>query len=182
MRITERGVGTYFDWISAAGGLNKGLRLLFRVAVSLFNYNVYSVYMVSHLFKIGYQAKTRKFKRKMSRLGSKVDITMDKETNFGLNPSKISSIKMLFFDLIPKSWRKSLEDSGYKLLRRGENYRLFEKGIMEYQEEIDIVTMIRDLRWLKMAVKELIEDAPDRPDRVGRRTLHNKRESLLLDD
>ena len=54
LKITERGVGTYFDWISAAGGLNKGLRLMFRVVVSLFNYNIYSVYMVSHLFKLGF--------------------------------------------------------------------------------------------------------------------------------
>ena len=49
--VTERRVGSYFDWISAAGGMNKGLRLFFSGIVNFFSYNVYSVYMVSHLFK-----------------------------------------------------------------------------------------------------------------------------------
>ena len=47
LRIEERRVGTYFDGISAAGGLNKGLRLLFKIVVDFFDYNIYSVYMVS---------------------------------------------------------------------------------------------------------------------------------------
>ena len=54
LQVTERETGTYFDWISSAGGLNKGLRLIFRLVVSFMDYNVYSVYMVSHLFKLGY--------------------------------------------------------------------------------------------------------------------------------
>ena len=49
--VTERRAGSYFDWISSAGGMNKGLRLLFRVVVGFFSYNVYSVYMVSQFFK-----------------------------------------------------------------------------------------------------------------------------------
>ncbi len=96
----------------------------------------------------------------MSRLGSKVNQSMDKKTNLDLYPTKISSCKMLFFDLIPNSWRKEIKTSRYKLLRRGENYMLFEKGIQKYEKEIDIVALIRDLRWLKLVVKELIVDIP----------------------
>ena len=54
LQVTEREASTYFDVISSAGGLNKGLRLIFRLVVSVLDYNVYSVYMVSHLFKLGY--------------------------------------------------------------------------------------------------------------------------------
>ena len=81
---------------------------------------------------------------------------------------------MLFFDLLPsgpKSWKSSLDNSRYKLLKRGKNYRLFEKGIEKYEEEIDIVTLIRNLRWLMMAVTELMKDAPDRPGRIRHKTL-----------
>ena len=52
LHVIERQVSSYFDFLSAAGGLNKGLRLFFRVVVSFFNYKVYSVYMVSRLFKL----------------------------------------------------------------------------------------------------------------------------------
>ena len=53
LKVTERESGTYFDWISSAGGLNKGLRLILTLVVSFFDYNVYSAYMVTHLFKLG---------------------------------------------------------------------------------------------------------------------------------
>ena len=173
MRITERESGTYFDWISSTGGLNKGLRLIFRLVVSFFNFNVYNVYMVSHLFKLGYGLQDKP-KRRKSNLSMKVDRTMDEEINFTLNPNKISSLKMLFFASIPNSWRDKLNKSPFKCLKRGKNYRRFEKGIEKYEKEIDIVTLIRDLRWLKLAVKELMEDTPQKPDRIGRRTEYSK--------
>ena len=66
LRVVERETGTYFDWISSAGGLNKGLRVLFTMSVSVFNYNVYSVYMVSHLFKLGSQDKNKQRKSSLS--------------------------------------------------------------------------------------------------------------------
>ena len=50
---------------------------------------------------------------------------------------------------------------------------MFEKGIQRYEEEIDIVRLIQDLRWLKLAVMELMEDG-NKP----RRTTFKKLESL----
>ena len=48
--VIERQVSSYFDFLSATGGLNKGLRFLFKVVVGLLNYKMFSVYMVSKLF------------------------------------------------------------------------------------------------------------------------------------
>ena len=83
---------------------------------------------------------------------------MEKE-ELSFNPNKISSMKMLFFAAIPNLWRERLNNNRFKCLRRGKNYRLFEKGIKKYEEEIDIVTVIRDMRWLKIAVNELMEES-----------------------
>ena len=80
------------------------------------------------------------------------------ESNFHLQPTKISSFKMLLFAALPNTWRYRLNDNRFKCLRRGKNYREFEKGILKYEEEIDIVKLIRDLRWLKLAVNELMGD------------------------
>ena len=85
-----------------------------------------------------------------------MDKKIDKE-NFDLNPKKVSSLKMLFFESIPNSWRERLIKTKYRCLRRGKNYTKFEDGIKQYEEEIDIVTLIRDLRWLKMAVNDLMD-------------------------
>ena len=94
----------------------------------------------------------------------------------------MNSLKMLFFAAIPNTWRDKLNESRFKCLRRGENYRLFERGITKYEEEIDIVKLIRDLRWLKLAVKELMEVIPERSNQVGRRTEYAKKQSLVLTD
>ena len=73
LNVIDRDAGTYFDWISSAGGLNKGLRLILRLIVSFFNYNVYSVYMVSQLFKLA----NTKLKRRKSTLTDKIDRSME---------------------------------------------------------------------------------------------------------
>ena len=110
---------------------------------------------------------------------------MDEEHNFVLKPSKISSLKMLFFAALPDSWKNKLNNSRCKCLKRGKDYRLFENGIKEYEKEIDIVTLIRELRWLKMAMTELTE-IPGKPDRIKRRAEFSKKFSIatgsFLDD
>ena len=127
LQVTEREVGRYFDFLSAAGGLSKGLRLLFRVVVSFFSYNVYSVYMVSHLFK-----RPPKTERRMTIKALKVERAM-KEKEHSFNPKKVSSLKMLFFAAIPNKWKDRLNENRFKCLKRGKNYRQFEQGIKEYE-------------------------------------------------
>ena len=117
----------------------------------------------------------------MSTVSAKVDQGM-KESSVLLNSTKISSLKMLFFAAIPNSWREKLNESSCKCLRRGKNYRLFEKGIKSFEDEIDIVKLIRELRWLKMAVKELMDEIPERSDRIGRKTEYSKKQTLRLTD
>ena len=70
-----------------------------------------------------------------------------------LNPQKVSSMKMRFFAMIPAKWRSQFDKIG--CLKRNENYEKFEKGIKQYEEAIDIMNLLRDLKLLKLAVKEL---------------------------
>ena len=49
--VVERKVNSYFDWISAVGGVFGGLRILLRGIVGFLSYNAFSVYMVSKLYK-----------------------------------------------------------------------------------------------------------------------------------
>ena len=48
--LYEREVYTSLDWFGNLGGLSEGLKLLFGLIVSLFNYNFYNNYMVAKLF------------------------------------------------------------------------------------------------------------------------------------
>ena len=49
--VTERYVYSVLDYIGDLGGLFDGLKLLFIGLIGVFNYNLYSSYMVTHLFK-----------------------------------------------------------------------------------------------------------------------------------
>ena len=65
---------------------------------------------------------------------------------------------MLLFDCLPKRWRQSLNASKFRCLRRGTEYRLFEEGLRKYEDEINIVRLIRDQRWMLAAVKKLMSE------------------------
>ena len=52
---------------------------------------------------------------------------------------------------------------------------MFEKAIDKYEKEIDIVNLIRDLRWLKLAVEELMEEIPAKSNQVGRRVEYSRK-------
>ena len=49
--VTERYVYSVLDYIGDLGGLFDGLKLFFIGLISILNYNLYSSYMVTHLFK-----------------------------------------------------------------------------------------------------------------------------------
>ena len=49
--VTERYVYSVLDFIGDLGGLYDGLKLVFIGLIGFFNYNLYSAYMVTHLFK-----------------------------------------------------------------------------------------------------------------------------------
>ena len=77
-----------------------------------------------------------------------------------LNPAKVRSLKMLFFDCIPRKCKLSLHKTRFKLLKRSRHYRLFDRGIEDYEKEINIVQVLRDLRYYKAAVKKLMSEKP----------------------
>ena len=54
-----------------------------------------------------------------------------------LNPNKVSSLKMLFFDCLSSKIRSRFNNS--KILRRTQHYKLFKEGLADYRAEIDIV-------------------------------------------
>ena len=64
---------------------------------------------------------------------------------------------MLFFDLLPSRTCKSkLNHTRFRLLQRDDHYRHFEAGQKDFEKEINIVKVLRDLRYYKAAVEKLI--------------------------
>ena len=61
-----------------------------------------------------------------------------------LDHTQVSTLKMLLFDSVPKSCRNSFDNSRLSCLKRGTEYKLFEEAILKFEEEIDIVKLIRD--------------------------------------
>ena len=70
----------------------------------------------------------------------------------------VSSIKMWFFDCLTKRCRRALNEIKFKPLRRSEHYRSFDKGLKEYYDEVNIVNLLRELRYLKAAIRTLMKD------------------------
>ena len=77
-----------------------------------------------------------------------------------LDPDKINSIKNLFFDCLPQKSIKSFNRTECQSFKRSEQYRLFDEALKKYNEEIDIVRMMRDLRYYKVAVEKLMSQQP----------------------
>ena len=78
------------------------------------------------------------------------------ETN--LDNNKVSSLKMLLFDCLPRRHRSIFNNSSFTCLKRSTEYRLFEEGMRKYEDEINIVRLIRDQRWILSAVKKLMSE------------------------
>ena len=77
-----------------------------------------------------------------------------------LNPRKVNSFKMLLFDLLPRSCRSSFTRTRFRLLQRTDHYRHFEAGQKDFKNEINIVKVLRDLRYYKAAVEKLMSEKP----------------------
>ena len=77
-----------------------------------------------------------------------------------MNPEKVASLKMLFFDCISSRRRRWFNETQVKFLQRNNHYRLFKQGLHDYNEEINIVNLLRDLRYYKAAVDQLMKNLP----------------------
>ena len=85
-----------------------------------------------------------------------VALHVTKDVPLALDNTQVSSLKMLLFDKLPRRCRKQLDKSKVSCLRRDEKYGLFDDAIKKFEDEIDIVMMIRNQRWMMIAVKELM--------------------------
>ena len=77
-----------------------------------------------------------------------------------MNPKKVKPLKMMFFDCLPLRNRKWFSDTNIEFLKRNKHYRLFSQGLIDYKKEINIVNLLRDLRYYKAAVNRLMKDLP----------------------
>ena len=117
------------------GGLFDGLKYLFSLVLALLTYRRYDTYMVANLFQ--YEVPDSKDGQQGGEKGNKIKKAL---TNFfvgrlnteSLNPKKVSSLKMLFFDYLPRSLRSSFNRTRFRLLQRTDHYRHFEAGQKDY--------------------------------------------------
>ena len=129
MSVTNRNVYSYLDWIGDVGGLVDGLNLILAGIVGLLNFNSYNAYMVSHLFRIDEKSELDIVKRSLTeRMKSTVKSRLDQKANNNIDYKKVTSIKMLFFYLIPSRFRDRFNKTKLKCCRRTLKYRLLENG------------------------------------------------------
>ena len=64
-----------------------------------------------------------------------------------LDYSKLSTAVMLFHSIVPKSCQADLKSSRFCCLQKKEMYQLFEKGVKDYENEINIVKTMRQARY-----------------------------------
>ena len=69
-----------------------------------------------------------------------------------MNPDKVGSLKMLLFDIIPWRCKRALTGNKHGPFSRTTNYRYFDKGLKDFENEINIVEVLRELRFYKVAV------------------------------
>ena len=109
MSETERSVYSYLDWIGDVGGLNDGLSVVFMGIAGLLNYNYYTSYLISKLFKVDDndpssktdQDKSDGRQSLRSKLHDSTKRMISEKANKNIDYTKLYSMKMLFFDLIP---------------------------------------------------------------------------------
>ena len=90
-----------------------------------------------------------------------------------LNENKVSPLKMLFFDCLSSKLKVRFENS--RILRRNYQYRLFAQGFSDFKDEIDVVKLLRNLRYYKAAVKRLMKAQPQEV----RDEIFKKRETVI---
>ena len=65
-------------------------------------------------------------------------------------------MKILLFDLWPGKCMRRLDSNDKGCLKRSLKYRLFKDGEKKLKDEIDIVRILRDQRWLMSGMKALL--------------------------
>lgn len=121
----EREVPSTFDLIGDMGGFYDGMQFIVAAFLAIFNYNWYSAYMVSQLFSIEDSKPARKLpktSRMMQALSQSTVTNLKNEVNNTIDHTKVSSLKMLFFALVPKRCKLSLNTSRLSCLRRDLKY------------------------------------------------------------
>ena len=94
----------------------------------------------------------------MESISQSVVKTLKTEVNNTIDHTKISSLKMLFFALVPKTFKLSLNTSRLSCLRRGLKYQKLEVGMKNFEENIDVVKLLRQIRWNSVAIKNLMKE------------------------
>ena len=124
LRTYDREVYNFLDWLGDIGGLYDGLRGIFMIFLSVLTYKRYDTYMVSQLYQQQAEKNEDHGDKRLSILMKGMSNYFKKEIDKEyLNPKKVTSLKMLFFNCIPKRFVSKFDNS--KILRRTDQYRLF---------------------------------------------------------
>ena len=163
LKTSDREAYNFLDWVGDLGGLFDGLKIGFTAVLVVLNYKMYDTYMVSKLFTVRSENRSdqqggpenNKIKRALTEYFTK---DVNKKGKEQLDPNRLSSLKMLLFDLIPRWCKNRLTNSKCGPLARTQRYKYFENGLKDYEDEINIVEVLRNLRYYNAAVKKLLKN------------------------
>ena len=96
----------------------------------------------------------------MRSLSIKAVDNLKDEVNHTIDHTMVRSLKMLFFALIPKTYKLSLNKSRLSCLRRDLKYQQLEVGLKNFEDSIDVVKLLRQIRWNSVALKKLMKEKP----------------------
>ena len=118
----------------------------------VFNFQYFETYMISKLYKKLEKPEAQRLKRQNSSVN--FDIVKDwkgkaKHNDKLLQPTKVSSIKLYIYECCNCLCLT-------KCLRKNRSEELFDKGMKNYEKEIDIIEMIRSFREIRIVLREFI--------------------------
>lgn len=128
---------TFLDVLSDVGGLSSIVISALSIIIAVFNHNHFDTFLVTQLFKPAEPRADGK--------GSSSNAMSEAER---FSTSEISGVKEFFLDSCPSAL--------FRCCKRNRKQTIIMKARSLYQQETDIVRLIRSVRYLNEAVSQLV--------------------------
>ena len=67
---------------------------------------------------------------------------------------------MLLHKLVPEKFQRSLRSKKCYFIQKTDTYELFDRGLRQYEEEINIVRLMRTLRYNCAVIDQILKERP----------------------
>ena len=143
--MVERERYNLLELVSDVGGISGGLMIIASISIQVLNYNYFDSYMASQLFTIR--------KPKGPDLKYRLNPKKPKDDEFTeFSPSRTNSICEFFQDLFSSCC------SRFRHCKKNRRQRAIEKARNIFEQEANIVDIIRSRRFFYLALKHMLSD------------------------